>query len=146
MKKKYGKDFTVVMGDWSDAGRTNKFQTSSKTIGWRMLFKRNKIKCFLIDEHKTSSRCPLCELEVSTFKKRPHSRPWRHKKGHTETVHGLLGCTNLNCCIQSWTLERAYWLRRCWNRDQLSVCNMENIVFSYLAANERPLYLSYQRS
>ncbi|KND04747.1 uncharacterized protein SPPG_00452 [Spizellomyces punctatus DAOM BR117] len=30
---KYGENFTIVMGDWSDAGRTARFQTSSKTKG-----------------------------------------------------------------------------------------------------------------
>ena len=38
MKEKYGENFVIVLGDWSDAGRTAKFQTSSETKGWRMLF------------------------------------------------------------------------------------------------------------
>ncbi|KAJ3025278.1 hypothetical protein HDV00_012841 [Rhizophlyctis rosea] len=38
MREHYGDDFVVVMGDWSDAGRTAKFQTLSKTKGWRSLF------------------------------------------------------------------------------------------------------------
>ncbi|KAJ3024470.1 hypothetical protein HDV00_000913 [Rhizophlyctis rosea] len=29
MRERYGDDFVVVMGDWSDAGRTTKFQTSN---------------------------------------------------------------------------------------------------------------------
>ena len=135
MRKKFGKQFTVIMGDWSDAGRTNRFQVSTKTVGWRNFFKKNHIPCFLIDEYKTSSHCPNCESKVETFKRRPSSRPWRRQQGHTETVHGLLGCTNLTCCKQSWT-------RRHWNRDNLSVCNMMKIVDSFLNGNGRPLYLS----
>ncbi|KNC98695.1 uncharacterized protein SPPG_09365 [Spizellomyces punctatus DAOM BR117] len=53
MRNKYGENFTIVMGDWSDASRTARFQTSSKTKGWRTLFKRNRINCFLLDEYKT---------------------------------------------------------------------------------------------
>ncbi|KAJ3036018.1 hypothetical protein HDV00_003153 [Rhizophlyctis rosea] len=92
MKKRYGKNIVVVMGDWSDAGRTAKFQTSSKTKGWRTLFRRNGIPCFLIDEFRTSSYCPLCEEKIEgKLWKRPSSRPWRRKEGHQEDVHGLLG-------------------------------------------------------
>lgn len=92
MRERYGENFVVVMGDWSDAGRTMKFQTSSKTKGWRTLLRRNGIPCFLIDEFRTSSYCPLCEKKVSgKLWKRPSSRPWRRSEGHQEDVHGLLG-------------------------------------------------------
>ncbi|KNC98893.1 uncharacterized protein SPPG_09323 [Spizellomyces punctatus DAOM BR117] len=131
MRNKFG-NFTVVMGDWSDAGRTARFQTSSKTKGWRTLFKRNRINCFLLDEYKTSSVCPHCSSGVEKgFKTRPHSRPWRRREGKIEKVHGLLGCTNPNCLQQSWTM-------RYWNRDTLSTCNMLMIVQSMLDGHCRP--------
>ncbi|KNC97211.1 uncharacterized protein SPPG_07598 [Spizellomyces punctatus DAOM BR117] len=135
MRNKYGDNFTVVMGDWSDAGRTARFQTSSKTKGWRTLFKRNRINCFLLDEYKTSSVCPHClassaDFLEKGFKTRPHSRPWRRREGKIEKVHGLLGCTNPNC-QQAWTM-------RYWNRDTLSTCNMLMIVQSMLDGHGRP--------
>ncbi|KNC97938.1 uncharacterized protein SPPG_06926 [Spizellomyces punctatus DAOM BR117] len=136
MRDKFG-NFTVVMGDWSDAGRTAKFQTSSKTKGWRILFRRNRINCFLIDEHKTSSVCPRClasynDFLEKDFKQRPHSRPWRRREGKVEDVHGLLGCTNPNCLQQDWTTMRY------WNRDTLATCNMLTIVQSMLDGHGRP--------
>ncbi|KNC96900.1 uncharacterized protein SPPG_07727 [Spizellomyces punctatus DAOM BR117] len=136
MRNKYGENFTVVMGDWSDAGRTARFQTSSKTKGWRTLFKRNRIDCFLLDEYKTSSVCPRCsssEFVEKKFKTRPHSRPWRRREGKIEKVHGLLGCTNPNCLQQAWTSGMRYW-----NRDMLSTCNMLLIVRSMLDGHGRP--------
>ncbi|KNC96371.1 hypothetical protein, variant [Spizellomyces punctatus DAOM BR117] len=35
LHNKYGENFTIVMGDWSDAGRTARFQISSKTKGFK---------------------------------------------------------------------------------------------------------------
>ena len=149
MKERYGENFVVVMGDWSDAGRTAKFQTSSKTKGWRSLFRKNP--CFLIDEFRTSSYCSLCEEKVEgKLWKRPSSRPWRRKEGHQEDVHGLLGelilgvlylqaltifspgCTNPEC------FEQPKWTYRFWNRDLLSTCNMIKIVRSLLLGYGRP--------
>ena len=75
MKRIY-ENFVVVMGDWSDGGHTQKFQSSSKTKGWRRTFKRNHIDCFLIDEYKTSSVCPRCNSSdwlEKDFKTRPSS-------------------------------------------------------------------------
>ena len=92
MKTKFGQDLVIVMGDWSDGGSTIKFQTSSKTKGWRTLFQRNHIKCYLIDEYKTSSLCPKCHNKTDQVKSRLSSRPWRRKEGKMENVHGLLGC------------------------------------------------------
>ena len=135
MRKKYGKNFTVVMGDWSDAGRTAKFQTSSKTKGWRTLFKRSRIGCFLLDEYKTSSVCPRCSSSdlAKGLKERPHSRPWRRREGKMEKVHGLLGCLNPNCMQPAWTSRMRFW-----NRDTLSTCNMLSIVQSLLDGKGRP--------
>lgn len=122
MKQTFGEKFVVVMGDWSDGGRTSKFQEPSKTKGWRTVFKKNKISCYLIDEFRTSTICPLCESRVTKwFKERRSSRPWQRAKGRMEKVHGLLGCNNLECIEQGWTY-------RLFNRDKLSTCNMINIV------------------
>ena len=91
MRKLYGKHFVLILGDWNDAGRTMKYQTSSKTTGWRKTFARHRIPCFLLDEYNTSKKCQCGEDVVKGFKTRPHSRPWRKARGETEKVHGLLG-------------------------------------------------------
>ncbi|KND01623.1 hypothetical protein, variant 1 [Spizellomyces punctatus DAOM BR117] len=49
LRNKYGENFTIVMGDWSDAGQTARFQTSSKTKGWRTLFTTALIVFFLMN-------------------------------------------------------------------------------------------------
>ena len=86
-ESKFGQDMMIVIGDWSDAGRTMKFQTSSKTKGWRTLFQRNHLKWYLIDEYKTSSLCPTCHEKIEkNFKSRPSSRPWRRKEEKMEKV------------------------------------------------------------
>jgi hypothetical protein len=155
MKQRYEENFAVVMGDWSDAGRTAKFQTSSKTKGWRTFFRRNGIPCYLIDEFRTSSYCPLCEEKVQgKLWKRPSSRPWRREEGHQEDVHGLLGefftillsCAQVLCltrifesgCANPKCFEQPEWTYRFWNRDLLSTCNMIKIIRSLLLGYGRP--------
>lgn len=145
MKKKYGKDFIVVMGDWSDGGRTARYQIPTKTRGWLKFYKQNGITCFLIDEFRTSSRCPECLSEVeSDFKTRAHSRPWKRQEGKMEKVHGLLGCTNSKCLKELnkknklTENEKKEWTMRYWNRDTLATCNMLKIVESLLADKGRP--------
>ena len=91
LRKLYGKHFVLILGDWNDAGRTMRYQTSSKTTGWRKTFARHRIPCFLIDEYNTSKKCQCGDDVVKGFKTRSHSRPWRKAQGETEKVHGLLG-------------------------------------------------------
>ncbi|KAJ3165786.1 hypothetical protein HDU88_003980 [Geranomyces variabilis] len=50
-----GKKLVVVIGDGNDGGRTAKLQLSSKTTGFRDMFKRFHIPCFLVDDFRTSS-------------------------------------------------------------------------------------------
>ena len=138
MKNTYGNDFVVVMGDWSDAGHTMKYQKPSKTRGWRTVFARHKVKCYLLDEYLTSSVCPKCmskEYIVKKFKEQLNPRPWQRHKKKMVKVHGLLGCKNLQCIKQVGGKDRM----RYWNRDTLSTCNMLQIVESLLNGNGRPI-------
>jgi hypothetical protein len=126
--EKYGQDVAVVMGDWSDAGRTMKYQTSTKTKGWQKVFRSNHIPFFLLDEFRTSTFCPRCEeTRVVSTVYRPNPRPWR--RGTVWKVHGLLRCNNANCIQQG-----CMW----WNRDGLSTLNMLHIVRNVLAGQGRP--------
>ncbi|KAI9095512.1 hypothetical protein DFS34DRAFT_582092 [Phlyctochytrium arcticum] len=136
-RRKFGGEAVMIMGDWSDAGRTLRYQTSSKTAGWRKTFKQHKVDCYLIDEYRTSQRCATCEEKVSPMLYRQSPRPWIRKKaskwgsgGKTwREVHGLLCCNNINCTQQGCTI---------WNRDDMSTRNMLKIVEAILDGGERP--------
>ncbi|KAI9089618.1 hypothetical protein DFS34DRAFT_639215 [Phlyctochytrium arcticum] len=123
MRDKFGENFVVVLGDWDDAGRTARFQTSSKTAGSRKTFRQHHVQCFLLDEFKTSALCCRC-----------------HQPGHHQSVHGLLGCTNPDCIEQDWTADGNVGQRmRYYNRDGLSTLNMATIVRALLQTGVRPL-------
>ncbi len=129
----------LIIGDWSDAGHTMKYQKSTKSKGWIVLFRRHGIKVYLIDEYRTSSVCPDCDEDiVKDLKKRPSSRPWKRAQGKQETVHGLLGCCNLKC-KQKWTYKY-------WNRDMMSAKNMLRIVERVCETGERPHSLSRKKN
>ncbi|KAI8820800.1 uncharacterized protein EV422DRAFT_63706 [Fimicolochytrium jonesii] len=144
MRRLYGKHFLVILGDWSDAGKTMRFQESSKTKGFRTLFARNSIPCYLLDEYRTSSVCPDCHGRVrKNIRQRLSSRPWQARRGRMEYVHGLVGCPNPECINQDWTPfeipgRRPLRLRmRVHNRDVLSTKNFLSIVRSVVFGNGR---------
>jgi len=91
MRQTFGRHFTVVMGDWNESGKAMRYQVSTKTKGWRKVFAKNRIPCYLLDEYRTSSVCE-CGADVKkNFKERDHARPWRRAQGKKHKVHGLLG-------------------------------------------------------
>ncbi|KAI8826276.1 uncharacterized protein EV422DRAFT_601318 [Fimicolochytrium jonesii] len=144
MRRRYGKNFSVILGDWSDAGKMMRFQESSKTKGFRTLFARNSIPCYLLDEYRTSSVCPDCHGRVKkNIRQRLSSRPWQARKGRMEYVHGLVGCPNPECINQDWTPfeipgRRPLRLRmKVHNRDVLSTKNFLSIVRSVVFGNGR---------
>jgi hypothetical protein len=143
-KEKFGENASVIMGDWSDAGHTMKYQTSSKTKGWEKVFERNKFSFYLLDEYRTSSRDPKSSSPnvPRTIIWRPNPRPWRRRgklfgeKNYRKwkEINGLLCCTNINQeNEQSVTF---------WNRDQLNTANMLKIVTEVTAGRGRPAHLS----
>ncbi|KAI8825229.1 uncharacterized protein EV422DRAFT_617624 [Fimicolochytrium jonesii] len=151
MRRRYGKHFSVILGDWSDAGKTMRFQESSKTKGFRTLFARNSIPCYLLDEYRTSSVCPHCHGRVRKNIRRWLSpRPWQARKGRMEFVHGLVGCPNPECINQDWTpfeIPGRQSLRmKVHNRDVLSTKNFLSIVRSVVLGNgHRPDAFSRNR-
>jgi hypothetical protein len=143
LKRKYsdenGNISPVIMGDWSDAGHTMKFQKSSKTKGWEKVFKRNKVPFYLIDEYGTSKRCPKCFEDTGRPFKRLSPRPWRKAKGQVDAVNGLLGCQNLQCIKQvRLSTSNPDVQYRFWNRDASSTLNILTIVASVLHTGIRP--------
>ena len=144
MITKYGKDTAIIMGDWSDAGHTMKFQTSSKTKGFEKLYRRNGFKNYLLDEYKTSCQSPIEEDGPPEYILcRPNPRPWRRRgrlfgkdndsKKKWKTVHGLLCCKNMNERQQTGLPVFTYW-----NRDDMSTENMRIIVRTMLKGGKRP--------
>ncbi|KAJ3155730.1 hypothetical protein HDU86_004199 [Geranomyces michiganensis] len=71
-RKHYGRNPVVVMSDWEKVHRSLMHQPPIKTKRFRTMFARNNITVFLIDEYRTSSRCPDCFQPVEQgFRKRP---------------------------------------------------------------------------
>ncbi|KAJ3299768.1 hypothetical protein HDV03_002760, partial [Kappamyces sp. JEL0829] len=70
---------TILIGNWSQS--TAKFHASTKTKGFRAMFRRAGFNLFLVNERNTSKTCPLCdEKNLEEFKTRPYPRPWRKSK------------------------------------------------------------------
>jgi hypothetical protein len=123
----YGKDASVVIGDWDSHTSVIKGHVPTKGRGFRDLFRTHGFKVFLLDEYRTSKICPHCYEEVSTFKKRFSPRPW--KKDSIITVHGLLRCQSVNCQQSGQP--------RLWNRDDLATLNQLFIVQELLHGRDR---------
>ncbi|KAI8908886.1 hypothetical protein DFJ77DRAFT_473641, partial [Powellomyces hirtus] len=145
MRERFGPKFLVVMGDWSSQtkGRHRKWVEPSKVAGFRELFKKHHIPCFLLDEYRTSSCCPQCHGRVHThvLPRRLSPRPWRAALGQMDEVHGLLGCRA--CEDASWAVNPHTLSRlKYWNRDLLATRNFDLIVRSMIDGNGRPAHLS----
>jgi len=137
MRKKYGDNFVVVLGDYSANG-VLRGHRATQTVKWRSVFRRHGIRCFLIDEYRTSKICPQCGSKVYSdiLPERKHPN-WRHRmrrgKNIWQSVHGMLGCTSRHCT------QNGRWLYYFWNRDDLATMNMLNIVESHLRNQGRPV-------
>ncbi|KAJ3136075.1 hypothetical protein HDU90_003478 [Geranomyces variabilis] len=154
LRKQFGQDPLIIMGDWSAAPRSIRFQPPIKTARFRTMLRRHHILMMYIDEFRTSSRCPfvICNpgqqdkvcgaIVKSGFRTRQSPRPWR--RGHTVGVHGLLGCTSRECTREQWTPDSDLGKRvRYHNRDRASVGNFEHIICEQIVKEgERPAHLS----
>ena len=100
-----------------------KYKEPTKGKGFRNLFRKSGFEVFLVDEHKTSCRCSICEGECETFRVCENPRPW--KEG-TIMRHGLVRCKT--CKVL-------------WNRDENSSCNIFKVARSAINKVERPKYL-----
>ncbi|KAI8585988.1 hypothetical protein BDZ88DRAFT_510159 [Geranomyces variabilis] len=152
LHKQFGQDPLIIMGDWSAAPCSMRFQPPIKTAHFRTMLRRHHILMMYIDEFRTSSRCPfvirnpeqqdkVCGAIVkSGFRTRQSLRPWQG--GHTVEVHGLLGCTS--CTKEQWTPDSDLGKRvRYHNRDRASVENFEHIIREQIVKEgERPAHLS----
>ncbi|KAI8586811.1 hypothetical protein BDZ88DRAFT_268567 [Geranomyces variabilis] len=146
MRAKFGHKLLVILGDWGAAtsGRHMRFHPPSKVAGFRTLFEKHHIPCYLLDEFCTSSFCPDChsKLKKNVMPRRLSPRPWRAQQGQMDEVHGLLGCTL--CADPTWAPNSIYLCAmRYWNRDVVSVKNFAGIIRHMLDyGGTRPPHLS----
>jgi hypothetical protein len=128
-KEKYGNPDEVVIcfGDFEQK-KYMKFKEPTKGKGIRTLFRKNKYEVYLVDEHKTSCKCSICEDEkdgnCERFMYRKNPRPFREGEN---LVWGLLKCQ---------TCESV------WNRDRNGASNIYKISENIINGRPRPDYLS----
>ena len=120
-------DTTILLGDWSASNM--RFHAPCKVKGFRDMFKRAGYDVFLVNEHLTSSICPICnERSLETFRSRPSPRPWR--RGHFQIVHGLLRCKSEICQL----IVNEQKVNRLWNRDDVATLNIRAVVRETIAS------------
>ena len=101
-----------------------KYKEPTLGKGMRTLFRRNKYQVYLVDEHKTSCRCSMCEGGTcEKFMVRENPRP---NKNELRLVHGLLRCKS-GCGA--------------WNRDRNGSSNIYKIAYQAISNLPRPSYL-----
>ena len=89
LRKKFGKDAALVLGDWS-AGLV-KYHEPIRGIGMRRMLVKQGFQVYLLDEFKTSSMCPSCgDGELEKFKMVENPRPYQRENNPTVIRHGLL--------------------------------------------------------
>ncbi|KAI8919373.1 hypothetical protein DFJ77DRAFT_508256 [Powellomyces hirtus] len=144
MHQKFGSKLMVVMGDWSSntGGWHKRFHAPTKVAGFRKLFKKHHIPCFLLDEFRTSSYCPWCNniVQKNVMPRRLSPRPWMAARGQMTEVFGLLGCPT--CADPSWAVNpQTGTPLKYWNRGLLATRNFDLIVRSMIDGNGRPAHL-----
>jgi transposase len=101
-----------------------KYKEPTKGKGIRTLLRKNKFQVYLVDEHKTSCKCSLCQGDCEVFRACNNPRPW--KKDEIILRHGL---------------ERCKTCKVLWNRDENSSRNMYKISQKAVNKKSRPKYL-----
>ena len=112
-----------------------KFHSPTPCVGIRDLLQRKGFDILVLDEYRTSSRCPLCKSEVKPFKRRRTPRRGRGNDS-PRLVHGLLKCGSEECRAILDGKERL------WNRDLLATLNFLAILNSLRSGQGRPVYLA----
>ncbi|KAI7903813.1 uncharacterized protein BX663DRAFT_530526 [Cokeromyces recurvatus] len=113
LKKKFGHDAILVIGNWSASNSKYHEPTRNKDL-IRML-KKNGFQVFNIDEYKTSSCCPTCESSLETFK--TVANPRLHKRAAKMPTEIP---------------------RKLWNRDVAAVLNFRKVLMSLRETGKCP--------
>ncbi|KAJ1962179.1 hypothetical protein IWQ62_003611, partial [Dispira parvispora] len=138
LRKKFGKDAVLVMGNWGAPHA--KFQEPIRGKGMRHMLRQHGFEVYLIDEYRTSKNCPACIIgTLSTFKQVKNPRPYRRRSTPKVVCHGLLSCKNENCLESATNGSLVTPPRmRMWNRDLAAVLNFRHILNGLREAGVRP--------
>ncbi|RCH90917.1 hypothetical protein CU097_009508 [Rhizopus azygosporus] len=107
------------------------FHEPTRNKGLIRMLKKNGLTVHLIDEFKTSSKCPNCEDDLKTLKTVINPRPYRRVDMPTVKCHGLLRCKNPKCSPNGSK-------RKLWNRDLATALNFRKILISLRETSKRP--------
>ena len=132
LRRKFG-NAVLVFGDTSIGN--HKYHPPTSCLGLRDLLQHKGFEILLIDEHLTSSRCPICKAPVWPFKLVNHHAPWQ-ANGRSRIVTGLLKCVSQECRTTLRGRERL------WNRDLVATLNFLAILSGDRNGQGRPGYLS----
>jgi len=131
LEAKFGapKDVVIGIGDW-EQWQHRKFKEPVKGKGFRQTLRRGGYRVFLVDEHRTSLQCSLCQEEnAKCHKFLPSTR--RDRSGRSWLVHGLLLCQQC---------------KRPRNRDAHASMNIACLTRTALAGLSRPEHLQRSRT
>ena len=139
-KKVFGSPDQVVIGvgDY-EQHQHRKYKEPVKGKGFRDMFRKAGYRnIYLVDEHRTSSRCHHCSDivkdncvvggECQTFRICQNPRPWRREEQIVR--HGLLMCQTC---------------QKLWCRDTNAALNIWKIMKNTQEAKDRPMYLQRGR-
>jgi hypothetical protein len=124
IERKYGKDITIIIGDWNEANRIKFISTPNMHLKRKL---NERFNVYLLDEFNTSKLCykndTVCGNINVTIKN-------KHGKNKGKMVN-----KNLHSVL---TFKMEKNVMGCINRDKNSVLNYEKIVKSLIYTKERP--------
>ena len=131
IKKKYGKDVTIFIGDWSNGTTQMKNFKSTPRIGMKRKLKKH-FKVYNINEYNTSKMCYKTEKETENLIIKNYKEKKEGEENRKEQIklHAVL------------TYKMENKRTGCINRDKNSCFNMIKIVNEWITNKKRPLYLS----
>ena len=125
IKKEYGKDVSIFIGDWSNGNHQMKNFVSTPRIGLKRKLKKH-FKVYNLDEYKTSKMCYKTKKETKNLKVKIKDK---EEKIMIKKLHPVLTYRMENNRIG------------CLNRDKNSCLNMLNIIETWKLKKEYPTYL-----
>jgi len=125
IKKEYGIDVSIFIGDWSNGNHQMKNFVSTPRIGLKRKLKKH-FKVYNLDEYKTSKMCYKTKEETKNLKVKIKDK---EEKIVIKKLHPVLTYRMENNRIG------------CLNRDKNSCLNMLNIIETWKLKKEYPTYL-----
>ena len=125
IKKEYGIDVSIFIGDWSNGNHQMKHFISTPRIGLKRKLKKH-FKVYNLDEYKTSKMCYKTKEETKNLKVEIKDK---EGKIMIKKLHPVLTYRMENNRIG------------CLNRDKNSCLNMLNIIETWKLKKEYPTYL-----